>query len=96
MNDPYQTLGLNQTADEAAIRARYLELVRQFPPDRDPEKFAEIRAAYDQLRDPVETLKKRLFDLESPETFETIIADSRVDVRSKRLATSQLLDLAKP
>ena len=45
MNDPYVQLGLPPSADETEIRRRYLELVRQFPPDRAPERFAEIRAA---------------------------------------------------
>lgn len=44
MNDPYVQLGLSPSADETEIRRRYLELVRQFPPDRAPERFAEIRA----------------------------------------------------
>ena len=34
MNDPYVQLGLPPSADETEIRQRYLELVRQFPPDR--------------------------------------------------------------
>ena len=53
MIDPYEQLGLPPSADETEIRQHYLELVRQFPPDRAPERFAEIRAAYDALRDPV-------------------------------------------
>ena len=40
MSDPYGILGVPPGADEAAIRRRYLELVRQFPPDR--ERFAAI------------------------------------------------------
>ncbi len=42
MIDAYETLGLPNDADEAQIRTRYLELVREFPPDRAPERFAEI------------------------------------------------------
>ena len=42
MSDPYEVLGLPRFADEAEIRRRYLELVRQFSPDRDPSRFAEI------------------------------------------------------
>ena len=40
MNDPYETLGLSPDAGESEIRRRYLELVREFPPDRAPERFA--------------------------------------------------------
>ncbi len=62
MNDPYEILGLPHSADETETRRRYLELVRQFPPDRAPDRFAEIRSAYDALRDPMARLEARLFD----------------------------------
>ena len=42
MTDPYEVLGLPRFADETEIRKRYLELVRQFSPDRDPVRFTEI------------------------------------------------------
>ena len=62
MSDPYEVLGLPRQADEAEIRRRYLELVRQFSPDRAPTEFAAIRAAYDAVRDPalrLDTAPKR-------------------------------------
>ncbi|MDA1049102.1 MAG: J domain-containing protein [Planctomycetota bacterium] len=96
MNDPYQILGVSHAADEAAVRARYLELVRQFPPDREPDRFAEIHEAYDRVRDPVVSLEHRLFDVSAPFTFESLIADARPDVRSSRLPTELLLSLARP
>ena len=49
-------------ADDAAIRARYLELVREFPPDRHPEKFAAVRAAYEVLKDLDARVRYRLFE----------------------------------
>ena len=58
-NDPFQTLGLSADASEAEVRARYLQLVKQFSPDREPEKFREIRAAYEAARDPL-LIAKRL------------------------------------
>jgi preprotein translocase subunit Sec63 len=51
MRDPFTVLGVDEGADDAAIRRRYLTLVRDFPPDREPERFQEYRAAYDQLSD---------------------------------------------
>ena len=46
MKDPFQILGLPQDATDDAIRVRYLTLVKEFSPERHPEKFAEIRKAY--------------------------------------------------
>ncbi|MGN6545708.1 MAG: J domain-containing protein [Aureliella sp.] len=51
--DPLEVLGLPRQASEAEIRARYLELVKQYPPDREPDKFREIRAAYEATKDPL-------------------------------------------
>lgn len=51
--DPFQVLGVPEDASENEVRVRYLELVKQFPPDREPEKFREIRAAYDAAKDPL-------------------------------------------
>ncbi|HUG71712.1 MAG TPA: J domain-containing protein [Pirellulaceae bacterium] len=95
MSDPYTILGVSRTADDVTIRTRYLELVREFPPERAPERFAVIREAYDRLRDPVVSLENRLFEVSAPFTFESIVADARPDVRRTRLPSSLLLSLAR-
>lgn len=51
LGDPYQTLGISSSAGQEEIRAAYLALLRSHPPEKDPEKFKQIRAAYDQLKD---------------------------------------------
>ncbi len=96
MSDPYAILGLSRSVDDATIRSRYLDLVREFPPERAPERFAEIREAYDRLRDPVVSLERRLFDVAAPFTFESIVAEARPDIRNTRLPSSLLLSLARP
>lgn len=47
-----QVLGVSADAAEVELRAVYVKLVRQHPPDRDPEAFERIRDAYERLRDP--------------------------------------------
>jgi DnaJ domain len=83
MSDPHEVLGLPRAADEAETRRRYLELVRQFPPDRDPTRFAEIRAAYDQVRDPVRRLETQLLEVDSGETVDAIARDLRARLRDR-------------
>jgi curved DNA-binding protein CbpA len=97
MSDPYEVLGLPRTADEGETRRRYLELVRQFPPDRDPARFAEIRAAYDELRDPVRRLENQLFQVDSGETIAAIDADLRARLRDRlnHLPIEALLAMAE-
>ena len=50
--DPYAVLGVGHTASLEEIKKAYFALVRQHPPEKDPEEFKRIRAAYEQLRDP--------------------------------------------
>ena len=45
----YTVLGLPENADEKAIKRAYFKLVRQFSPEKDPERFQEIREAYENL-----------------------------------------------
>jgi preprotein translocase subunit Sec63 len=96
ISDPYEVLRLARDADSDAIRRRYLELVRQFPPERSPAEFGKIREAYDRLRDPVVSLENRLFSVTASETFDGLLARLRPDVRRKRLSAEALLSLARP
>ncbi len=95
MSDPYQVLGLQKDAAGETVRQRYLELVRQFPPEREPQKFAELRAAYDALRDPIVSLEKRLFSVSAVHTFESLLAGLNQDEGDQRISTSVLLSLGK-
>jgi DnaJ-class molecular chaperone len=95
MSETYAILGLSPGCSEADIRRRYLELVRQFPPDRAPERFAQIRDAYEKLRDPVVRMESMLFDLETPGTIVEIAAEVRRRVRIARIPTQTLLSLAE-
>ncbi len=55
--DPYAVLGLARTATAAEIRQAYFGLVRAHPPEREPETFKRIRAAYERLREPERRLE---------------------------------------
>ncbi len=60
MRDPFTVLGVDEAADDTEIRRRYLALVRRFPPDREPERFQDYRAAYEALSDERKRLETRL------------------------------------
>jgi curved DNA-binding protein CbpA len=66
MSDPYQVLGIERDADDAAVRAAYLAAVRIYPPDRDPERFASLRKAFDAIATRRLRLAHDLFDKEPP------------------------------
>lgn len=50
--DPFEVLSLPLEAGDEEIRAAYLRKVKEFPPDRAPREFEQIREAYETLRDP--------------------------------------------
>ncbi|MGA2063635.1 MAG: J domain-containing protein [Thermoguttaceae bacterium] len=95
MSDPHAVLGLSPGCGEADVRRRYLELVRQYPPERAPERFAQVHEAYEKLRDPVVRLESLLFDLGSVGTMAGIVADARRRQRTARIPTQTLLSLAE-
>lgn len=95
MPDPYEILGLPAGADDVTVRRRYLELVRANPPERSPERFSAICAAYEELRDPVKRLENRLFRTKSDDSMESIITDVRARLRGQRIPLDTLLSLAE-
>src|SRR5215831_11715059 len=94
MTDPYQVLGLPPEADDEAIRRRYLELVRQYSPEHHPEKFAAVRAAYEQLRDLNTRLRHRLFEAGRRETVDAIIEEVSCRSARRRVSLKALLSAA--
>lgn len=48
-HSPYEILEIPKNATTKDIKRRYKDLVREFTPEHHPEKFMEIRAAYDML-----------------------------------------------
>src|SRR5437588_8255457 len=91
MADPYEILGLSPDSDDEAIRRRYLALVRQFPPERSPERFAAVRQAYESLRDLNTRLRYRLFEAGKKETVDAIIEELACRTPRRRLSLEQLL-----
>ena len=94
MTDPYTVLGLPDDADDAAVRQRYLELVRRFPPEQAPERFAVVRAAYERLRDRDARLRHRLFDAGRSDTIDALIEEAVCRSRRRRPTLADLLTAA--
>ena len=51
----YEVLGIDTNADEKEIKKAYFRLIRTYSPEKDPEKFQQIRAAYERLSNPQKT-----------------------------------------
>lgn len=67
--DPYEALGLEQGASLEEIKKAYFVKVREFPPERDPAAFKQIRAAYEALRTPEAKAAADLFALHPPPPY---------------------------
>ncbi|MCB0078239.1 MAG: DnaJ domain-containing protein [Anaerolineales bacterium] len=71
VRDPYATLQIDRRATGAEIKTAYFRLVRDFPPEKDADKFQEIRAAYEQLRTPERRAQSDMFLLQPPPPLPT-------------------------
>jgi curved DNA-binding protein CbpA len=60
--NPYLILRVLPNASDTEIRRAYLDAVRKFPPEREPERFQTISHAYEQIRDEKSRLNHLLFD----------------------------------
>lgn len=61
MQNDYEILGLDLKADKDAIKKAYFKMVRQFSPEKDPERFQEIRGAYERLTQAMDKENKDLY-----------------------------------
>ena len=59
--NPFELLGVEETATDAEVRTAYQKATLAHPPDRDPVAFQKIREAYDAIRDENARLELRLF-----------------------------------
>jgi DnaJ family protein A protein 2 len=62
--DPYAVLGVDKNASSAQIKKAYMQLAKQYHPDKNPDgahadKFKEISAAYEILSNDE---KRKLYD----------------------------------
>src|SRR4051812_38488241 len=96
MVDPYSTLGIADDADDETIRRRYLELVREFPPERHPEKFAAVRAAYERLKDLDARVRHRLFEQGKRDGIDELIEEMACRTPRRRYSLQALLALQRP
>ncbi len=95
MKSPYEVLGISPQADEATVRQGYLGMVQKHRPDQDPAKFVEIRAAYDELRDPIKRLENSIFMREGFDSLNDIVHDVHVRLRGTRIPVATLLSLGE-
>ena len=80
MTNPYRLLGVPETADDEVVRAAYLTAIRACPPERDRQRFEQVRAAYESIASERDRMARALFDTALPtvrDVIELLSADWR-------------------
>lgn len=80
MTDPYRLLGVPETADDETIRAAYLAAIRACPPERDRQRFEQVRASFEAISSEPRRHAHALFDTLVPtaqDVLEALSADWR-------------------
>ena len=72
MTDPYRLLGVSTDADDESVRGAYIAAVRACPPERDPRRFEQIRAAYEAIATWRARTSHALFDTGVPAAGEVL------------------------
>ena len=94
MPTPYDILGVPPDATDEAIRQRYLQLTREFPPEQHPQRSAAVRAAYEKVKDIDARVRYRLFDAGADDSVDAIIEEAACPTPRRRFGLSQLLTAA--
>jgi curved DNA-binding protein CbpA len=84
MLTPYLVLDLEPDASNDAIRQRYLEEVKRYPPAREPERFERIATAYEQIKDDRARIATQLFGASRYPDLEQAIAQFAGSRRQER------------
>lgn len=91
MPSPYAVLGVPTDADDAAIRSRYVELIREFSPENAPERFAAIRVAFEAIQTVDLRAKRRIIDMPEDDTLEQLAEELAVGLTRRRVGLNELV-----
>ncbi len=79
-SDPYAVLGVLRGAAPREIKRAYFSLVREYPPEENPDVFKIIRAAYEKLRTADVKAETDLFLFQPPYPWEPRKRRSKIDL----------------
>jgi hypothetical protein len=83
----YEILHVPRDAGPEEVRRAYVRLVRRYPPEHFPEKFASLRRAYQQLTlsdDFIEEVFSRVKDDSAPLEMAGFLWGDRKDLRPEK------------
>jgi curved DNA-binding protein CbpA len=66
MKTPFEILDIPESVTDPQVKTAYLQKTREFPPERFPEKFKEIKDAYEKIKSFQDRVSYKLFHLDEP------------------------------
>src|SRR5260370_26651708 len=70
---PGAVLGVAPDGTDEEMRGAYLRKVKEFPPDRNPVEFEQVREAYELLRDRRQRIRHFLFAIDPQAPMESVV-----------------------
>ncbi len=80
--NPFYILDVSIESSDEEIREKYIKKIKQFPPEKNPEKFIEIKNAYEMLKNEWSRYKSFLLYPPSNEIEITNIFD-KLEIKKK-------------
>ncbi|MEO5376525.1 MAG: J domain-containing protein [Magnetococcus sp. DMHC-6] len=92
MKNPFQILDVPVQTDDETVRKAWLNLVRIYPPERDPTRFQEIRTAYEAIKTYRDRSRFHLFEPCEP-VLESLMRHGLKRAPVRPLSEKMILDL---
>ncbi len=64
--NPFDILGLDNSASTKDIKKAYFQQVKQFTPEKHAQEFKQVRQAYDLLKDDERRMEVEVFSFTQP------------------------------
>ena len=81
----YLTLGVSLEANDQEIRARYLELIKKYTPEKDPVRFQQVSTAYEKIKSARARIRTALFETDENPNTEAALEALSVAARPQRV-----------
>ncbi len=93
----YLTLGLLPDASDGDIRNSYLQLVKKYTPEKEPERFRQITEAYEAIKDKQNRVKGKIFGgLTAQDYEEALLSLARTrEIKRRRVGLEELFQAEK-
>jgi curved DNA-binding protein CbpA len=75
--NPFYVLKVFHTSTDEEVRNAYISLIREYPPDRSPEKFQEVREAFEEIKHERDRIKRYLAFPRTIDNLSDIIPDKK-------------------